>query len=176
MSDMNKVSLLCWGNLLLVLGALNWIIQDKEGLLENGRVVLLEVGRYDPRSLMQGDYMQLNYMISRVIQTHLQKQDESEPEDGVVVLALDKDSVGTFRRFHTHGESLAEDEQLLRYKVRRGHWNQVRVAAETFFFQEGMAAEYANARFAELRVDAQGNTLLVALRDQDRKVIGGQKK
>jgi len=170
---MNKLNLLLGGNLVLVLGVVNWITQDKEDLLQNGRVVLLEVGKYDPRSLMQGDYMALRYLISRTI---LQRLGEAPETDGAVVLALDPNGVGTFRRIYQEARALAENEQLLRYKVRWGRRERVRVAAETFFFQEGMAAEFERARYAELRVDAQGRTLLVALRDEDRKVIGERKK
>ncbi|MHC4513118.1 MAG: GDYXXLXY domain-containing protein [Planctomycetota bacterium] len=170
---MKKLNLLVWGNLVLVLGAASWIIQQKEDLLENGRLVLLEVGRYDPRSLMQGDYMQLRYEISRTIGNKLP---EGRQPDGVVVLAVDENDIGTFRRFY-EGEALAADEQLLRYKVRHGHWNRVRVAAESYFFQEGTAAEYERAaRYVELRVDAEGRTLLVALRDEKRRRLGERDK
>jgi uncharacterized membrane-anchored protein len=169
---MKALNLLVWGNLVLILGVANWIIQQKEDLLENGRVVLLEAGKYDPVSLMQGHYMQLNYPICQTIQAKL--GDGPQP-DGTVVLALDENSVGTFRRVHK-GEALAADEQLLRYKVRWGRWNRVRVAAESFMLQEGMAQEYDRAKFAELRVDAQGHTLLVALLDADRKRIGAGKQ
>lgn len=169
---MNKLNLLLGGNLVLVLGISNWIVQQKEGLLENGRVVLLSVERTDSVSLMQGRYVDLHYPICEIIHDQL----EEDPErDGALVLALDKHSVGTFRRLHKEGETLALEEQLLRYKV-RGQGNRIRVAAGSFFFQEGMQKEYERARFAELRVDAEGNTLLVALRDQDYKVIGGQRE
>ena len=78
---MNKLNLLLGGNLVLVLGVVNWITQDKEDLLQNGRVVLLEVGKYDPRSLMQGDYMALRYLISRTI---LQRLGEAHQSPGTV--------------------------------------------------------------------------------------------
>jgi uncharacterized membrane-anchored protein len=166
-----KLNLLLWGNLVLVLGALNWIIQEKEDLLGNGRVLLLEVGKFDPRSLMQGDYMRLQYLITQTIQEQL---GDKPARDGAVVLAVDEHCVGTFRRFHKKRETLAQDEQLLHYKVRSRGWNRVRVAAESFFFQEGMGEKFALARYAELRVDPRGNTLLVALRDRERKLIGGK--
>ncbi len=169
---MKTLNLLVWGNLVLILGMANWIIQQKEDLLQNGRVVLLEIGKYDPPSLMQGHYMQLNYPICRTIQAKL--GDGPQP-DGTVVLALDENSVGTFRRVHK-GEALAPGEQLLRYKVRWGRQTRVRVAAESFMFQEGMAQDYDRAEFAELRVDAQGHTLLVALLDKDREQIGAEKQ
>ena len=170
---MNKLNLLLWGNLVLVLGAVNWITQEKEHLLANGRMVLLEVQKYDPPSLMQGVYMQLRYALSQTITDNLREAgslEDDSPREGVVVLSLDENSVGTFRRFHKEDEALSDDEQLLRYKV-RGGWD-VRVAAESYLFQQGLEEEHNRARYAELRIDAQGHTLLVALRDKDRKLLG----
>ena len=169
---MKKLSLLVWVNVLVTLGAFNWIIQQKEELWENGRVVLLEIGPKDPLSLMQGAYMALFYKISNDIQ----KQVEESEREGIAVVGLDGDSVGTFRRRYKEGEPLAEHEQLLHYKVRSGGWNRVRVAAESFFFQAEFAKEYERAKFAELRVSADGHTLLVALRDEERRLIDPQKE
>ena len=101
---------------------------------------------------------------------------EESERDGIAVLGLDGNSVGTFRRRYKEGETLAEDEQLLRYKVRSGGWNRVRVAAESFFFQAEFAKEYERARFVELRMDTEGHTLLVALRDNKHKLINPQKE
>ena len=47
--------------LVLVLGAVNLSIRDKEGVLADGRLVLFQLRPVDPRSLMQGDYMILRY-------------------------------------------------------------------------------------------------------------------
>jgi len=155
-------------NTILFLGAANWIILDREDLRTHGRPVLLEIGCYDPRSLMQGDYMALRYAICGDIQQQLPQDARGE---GLVVAGIDADGVGHFRRLHTGGQ-LTADECLLRYKIRWGHRNRVRVAAESFFFSEGEGAEYERARYAELRIDAAGRTLLVTLCDADRARLG----
>ena len=43
-----------------------WMIWDRAALLANGREVVLEVVPVDPRSLFRGDYVNLNYDISRI--------------------------------------------------------------------------------------------------------------
>lgn len=48
-------------NLLLLLGYFNWSIYQKEQTLRDGQLVLFELAPVDPRSLMQGDYMNLRY-------------------------------------------------------------------------------------------------------------------
>ena len=54
-------------NLIILLGFFNNSILQKEKLLTDGQLVLLELAPVDPRSLMQGDYMRLNYDISNNI-------------------------------------------------------------------------------------------------------------
>jgi len=50
---MNKLRyLILWLVLLLILGMTNWSIFEKEDLLANGQVILLELAPVDPRSLI----------------------------------------------------------------------------------------------------------------------------
>ena len=49
--------------LLLVLGGVNYAVWQRERLLAEGQVVLLELAPVDPRSLMQGDFMRLNFRL-----------------------------------------------------------------------------------------------------------------
>jgi uncharacterized membrane-anchored protein len=86
-----------------------------------------------------------------------------------MIVGLDDDSVASFRRIEQADESLAPGELRLRFKLRR---NEVRIATNAFFFREGTAESYRAAKFGEFRVAESGDALLVALRDQDRKVLG----
>ena len=62
---MKKYSrILIIANLLLLLGYFNWSVFKKEQTLKDGQLVLLHLAPVDPRSLMQGDYMRLNYEIN----------------------------------------------------------------------------------------------------------------
>jgi uncharacterized membrane-anchored protein len=139
------------------------LIVQKEALLATGKPVLLELGPRDPRSLMQGDYMVLEYAISRE-----RGWDRGSSRDGHLVLRLDEHGVGKFVRLHEPSTPLAPDEFLLRYRVRD---RRVRLGAEAFFFQEGHARLYDAARYGELRVAANGTSVLVGLRGQDREPL-----
>jgi uncharacterized membrane-anchored protein len=165
---MRRATAVVCANLVVVLAAANWIILDKEDLKASGHRVLLEIGSRDPRSLLQGDYMALHYRLAFEIAERLEPGARG---DGLVVLAVDENDVGSFARFHG-GQELAAGEQLLRDRIRSSSWDRVRVAAEEFFFQEDMAEEYDKARYAELRVDADGNSLLIGLCDDDREPLG----
>ncbi len=140
------------------------LIVQKELLLAHGRTVLLELAPRDPRSLIQGDYMVLDYAVSRD-----SGWKQGLPRDGDLVLRLDERGVGHFVRFHEPGTPLAPDELLLRYRVRN---DRVRLGAEAFYFQEGHASRYAKARYGELRVASNGTSVLVGLRGPEREQLG----
>jgi uncharacterized membrane-anchored protein len=143
------------------------LIVQKESLLATGKPVLLELAPVDPRSLMQGDYMVLDYAISRD-----RGSSQEWPRDGHLVLRLDEHGAGQFVRFHDPGTPLAPGEFLLRYRVRDGR---VRLGAEAFFFQEGHAQRYEGARYGELRVAPNGTSVLVGLRNKEREPLGAEK-
>jgi uncharacterized membrane-anchored protein len=142
---------------LLVLGAVNWTIHGRERLLETGQVVLLELAPVDPRSLMQGDYMRLNFRIGADIR-RLERA-RGAAGDGRVVVRLGEHAVGSFVR-QDGGEALATGELRLRYRVREGD---VKFATNAYFFQEGTGSLYARARYGEFRVAPDGELLLTHL-------------
>ncbi|ATB42463.1 membrane protein [Cystobacter fuscus] len=154
-----------FGGLVLVVVALVALVASKERLLARGTPLFLELAPVDPRSLIQGDYMVLDYAVSR---------EAGIPEggpvaDGRLVIRRDERGVGHYVRSE-ESQPLAPGESWLRYKVRRGR---VRLGAESFFFQEGHAEHYARAKYGELRVAEDGSSVLVGLRDADLHPLGG---
>lgn len=154
----------------IALGAVNLSIAHKERLLANGRVACLELAPVDPRSIMQGDYMSLNYRVADEITRLLLRRGperpwlpELEPADGRAVVILDQRAVGTFARLDD-GRPLVEGELPLRYRVRAGR---LKFASDAFFFQEGTAAAYEGARYGCYRVGDDGEMLLTSLHDEN---------
>lgn len=159
-------SALVFGGLVLVLALVTALVIDKERVLANGTPVLLELAPVDPRSLIQGDYMRLDYAITRQIadsQRHW-------PRTGEIVVALDEHGVARFVRRRDGRTPLRAGEHLLRYRRRRGR---IDVGTDAFHFQEGHARQYQGARYGELRVARSGTSVLVGLRDSTRKPLGG---
>lgn len=154
-------------NLVWVMVVVNGAIFRKQALIDSGRLVYLELAPVDPRSLMQGDYMVLNYAINRGLS---QSNDHGPaPTRGRMILRLDDRGVGTFQRF-AEGDAtdLPENEVPLKYrKARRGF----RFGIESYFFEEGMADVYDGAKYAELRVSPDGVPVLVDLRGEDLKQL-----
>lgn len=150
---------------LALLGAANWTVWQRERLLAEGRVVLLELAPVDPRSLMQGDYMALNF---RIANDAFRRDRTKNAEDGRIVVKLDARGIASYLR-HDEGEPLAADEARLRYRVRDGR---VKFATNAFFFQEGRARDYAQARYGEFRAAPDGELLLTHLRSETLERLG----
>jgi len=143
---------------LLVLLVVNLGIYQRETLLTDGRIVLLRLSPVDPRSLMQGDYMRLNFEVADQAFPWDRRRDMA---DGHVVVALDANRVGRFRRL-ADGRPLAPDEIALRYRTRGGDPH---FATNAFFFEEGQARAFESAAFGEFRVAEDGEMILTGLRD-----------
>jgi uncharacterized membrane-anchored protein len=149
---------------LAVLAFVNFGIYQREQLVVGGRVVLLKLSPIDPRSLIQGDYMRLNF----------EAADQAFPAlggkraDGHVVVALDGQSVGHFRRL-ADARPLAPGEVALRYRIRGGRPN---FATNAYFFEEGQAQAYADAAYGEFRVGEDGEMILTGLRDASLRPLG----
>ncbi|MFZ6801616.1 GDYXXLXY domain-containing protein [Undibacterium sp. Di24W] len=162
---------------LLVLAAVNWIIVQREQLLTDGKLVLLELAPVDPRSLMQGDYMALRFKITNDafpnsrwgLRSPLKGEAEPNyPRDGHLVVTLDEYGVGHFQRIARAGEVLTAAEVLLRYRIRN---DQVKFATNGFFFEEGQAQAYEKARYGAFRVAANGDMILIAMYGQDYALL-----
>lgn len=141
--------------LALVLGAVNALVLGKEALLQRGTSLYLALAPVDPRSLIQGDYMRLDYALNQQLDGLV----PGWPRDGRIVVKPDAEGVAQFVR-RDEGAPLAEGERYLRYRVRRG---EMHLGAESFLFQEGMAPRFAQAEFAELKVTPEGDSVLRGL-------------
>lgn len=171
-------------NLVLVLAYLNWSVVEKEDILETGELVLLKLAPVDPRSLMQGDYMRLSYAISQPwqqqqnpdsLEIQIQQQQQimdSLESRGYAVLKLDGQQVAQLVRYQPEKEPLHEGELLLKYT--KGDWA-LNLGAESYFFEEGQAKTFEQAEYGGLRVDKEGNSVLVGLYDKNRKLLKPQK-
>jgi uncharacterized membrane-anchored protein len=157
--------LLILGGLLLVLGAANAIILQKERVRQSARLVLLELRPVDPRSLMQGDYMDLAFADAVV----RPPEGTELPSRGAAVMSLDAGGIAVFARVDD-GSPLGPNEMRLRY-LGRAPDGELDFGGNAFFFQEGDAELYAQARYGMFRVDEDGNSVLVGLADENRQEI-----
>ena len=155
-----------------ILVAVNYAIWQKEQLLTHGKTVILALAPVDPRSLMQGDYMRLRFQAEQDMQRFLPNKKENSVADGYVIVSLNEQHIGEVQAVVSElPATLAVNQWPLRYRIRAG---ELRFATNAFFFQEGHADDYAQARYGEFKVSNDGEMLLANLRGQHLEVLGFQ--
>lgn len=165
---MKKYSrILIIANLILLLGYFNWSVYQKEQTLKDGQLVLLQLAPVDPRSLMQGDYMRLNYK-----EASSDLPDKQTDTRGYAILRTDSNQVGEIVRLQNTLEPVNDNELVIRYKIIN---RRLFLGAESFFFEEGQDTLYQKAVYGGLKVDDKGQSLLVGLYDEDFHLIQSDK-
>ena len=146
-------------NLILVLLFFAFSVVQKETLIGKGTEVLLRLAPVDPRSMMQGDYMALNYQIFDKI--------GHDSKSGYIVVTVGSDRIAEFVRLQS-GKKVNDGELIIHYKRDLGRWT---IGADNYFFQEGSAKKYEKAKYGLLKVDSDGNSILVGLCNDDGLLI-----
>jgi uncharacterized membrane-anchored protein/uncharacterized membrane protein len=155
--------------IILLQGA--WIgyqVYSNETLLQNGETVKLELRPVDPRSLLQGDYVELNYTISQL-------EDSSIDENGPITIVLRKDAQGIHQYagiYKYDGEwntpyDHKEGDVLLNGKVTKswGNTNQITYGIEHFFIPEATGLDVeGKVKYAVVKVSDKGDAILESLK------------
>ncbi len=153
---MNKIKwVLVVLNIIIILGLVNFNIYQKEKQLKEGKLILLKLAPVDPRSLMQGDYMQLSYEIAQ------NTPPENMPKRGYCVVRCDSANIATFARFQSSLEPQNPGDYLISYTQQTD--NSISIGAQSYFFEEGSAEKFENAAYGALKVDQKGHSLLIGL-------------
>ncbi|MGL6633677.1 GDYXXLXY domain-containing protein [Aeromonas veronii] len=152
---------------LAILAGINATVWRYEHAMSSGEVVLLRLAPVDPRSLMQGDYMRLNYEIARELTSRDARETQYKGSD-TLVIRLDAHQVASLVA-DGKPDRLASDERLLQVHQSERQWQ---IGPDAYFFEEGSGEQYEAARYGEFRLQADGKTLLVGLRDEAYQPIG----
>ena len=103
-----KYKIVLAANLILVLAFFAFSVIQKETLIGKGTEVLLRLAPVDPRSLMQGDYMALDFEVTRKI--------SYDSKSGYVVVKVGDDRVAEFVRIQD-GKGVNNGEFIIRYSI-----------------------------------------------------------
>ena len=156
-----KAQLGVLAGLLLVLLVGNGAIWQKEQLIAKGAPVLVALEPVDPRSLMQGDFMTLNFL--SITALNQLSGDEQSGKRPYVVMARDERGVASAKRVDD-GTPLAPGEFGMQLTRKDGRWT---VVTDAWFFKEGEGEHFGKARYGEFRVMPDGRALLVGMRDEN---------
>ncbi|HEY5760217.1 MAG TPA: GDYXXLXY domain-containing protein [Steroidobacter sp.] len=146
---------------ILVLVAVNHSIRAKEQIISTGEFIYLALAPVDPRSLMQGDYMALRFQLADQIEPQL-----GEISSGYSRVPINVDA----RRVATLAmPGTGANQPFIRYRWRGGR---VWLGTNAYFFEEGSADRFNDARFGEFRLDREsGEAVLVGLRDAELRAL-----
>ncbi|MBW3110234.1 GDYXXLXY domain-containing protein [Bacillus sp. MCCB 382] len=151
----------------LQVGWIGYQVYSNETLLQNGETVILELEPVDPRSLLQGDYVELNYSISQL-------KDISIDDTRSVTIVLRKNTEGIHEysgiyRFHGKWNTPYKKKSgdvLLNGKVTSSWDNnaQISYGIEHFFIPEGTGLNVQEKmKTAVVNVSNKGDGILVRL-------------
>lgn len=177
-----KVALTSLAALAISLTAQNKVL-TYEDVLNTGEPIILKTAPLDPRSLMQGDYMTLNYEILGDISNARDGFQEESAEEIPTLEEFDKQRYFIYALLKRDALGVAT---LCRLEVEKptnfdgctpniylpinvAQW-WPRLPSQDYFFAEGKGEYFAQAEYAEYRFK-NGKALLYRLLDKDLKVL-----
>ena len=162
-------------NIVILFVVTGFSANKEEGYKKSNSYFYLELAPVDPRSLLQGDYMTLNYDITDKAQEIIfngiyDSKDENnkflDMRKGYIVVSLDENKVAKFVKL---SKEKTDEKDLLFIAFKSDGFN-VNINANSYLCQEGTGDKYENARYS--KVVLIGNNLrLIDLRDKDFKEI-----
>jgi uncharacterized membrane-anchored protein len=159
--------------LVLVLVFAGLMVRGYERTLAEGRLALFELAPVDPRSLMQGDFMALDFAVNREMAESWQARGGEEPSPRYALFRLDAEDRAAFVEFRKRLPASTGDQMGVRLHQEHG---MPRIGPNAFFFQEGTGERYETAAWGEFRVAEDGLALLTGLRDDRLQRLGSAKR
>ncbi|PRB81921.1 GDYXXLXY domain-containing protein [Pseudomonas sp. MYb185] len=151
---------------LLIVVAVAYTVSGHERTLRDGQLVLLQLAPVDPRSLMQGDYMALRFAVDG----QLPREDGQWPNYAHLHVGAEGRAV-----LAGAGDEPSSEPGMVSMRIRQ-NGREASVGPNAFFFQEGTAAVYEEARWGGFRVAADGTALLTALYDENLQLLGSNRR
>ncbi len=127
----------------------------KEESYRNLNSFYLKLAPIDPRSLMQGDYMTLNYeIVDKAVEKFAHDYNLKVRRRGYIVVKLDKNNVAEYVDVIKNIEDFKNknNEELLFIAFKGNGYTNLKINADTFLFQEGDAKLYENAKYSKVVV------------------------
>ncbi|CAM3791686.1 GDYXXLXY domain-containing protein [Litorimonas haliclonae] len=131
---------------------------------DDGQTVYLDLRPVDPRALMLGDYMRLRYTEERVPEG---RDIDDLPPKGAFVMTLNENNVGSFSHLDSKAKISSNEVRFNYTRTNRS----LTFGAPRFYFENGTAQTYENARYGVFKVSPAGKAILVNLADEKFKTL-----
>jgi len=142
--------------LIFILGT----VYSNEKKLKSAKEIIVKLAPLDPRSIMQGDYVVLDYDISRAAQKAIKKKTLKK----IKVVLSPQNNLYVFDSIlsPTQNIILKKDQVVMNGKITKR--NRVHFGIENFFVEEGTGLEIERkAKFATLKVTSKGDAFITKL-------------
>ncbi len=156
--------------LILTLGVAQFTIHQNEDVLENGESIVLKLAPRDPRSLMQGDYMELYYELLNQVRDTLPNE-EMPHGKAYALLTLDENRIATLCRIEFEKPQYFDGcTQGIYLPVTLNSYGDLSLPTHQFFFPEGKGEYYNQAEYGEYRFK-EGKALLLRLLNTELEAL-----
>ncbi|MBQ3438004.1 MAG: GDYXXLXY domain-containing protein [Fusobacterium sp.] len=145
-NNIKKILIILNFTLVLALTLFSALKEENYKNMDNFYLKLVPV---DPRSLMQGDYMILNYEISENVMEKICEsvnENHSFLKKGYIVAKIDDNKIA---QFVDVVKKPFETSEFIFIAFKYNGYD-IKINADTFFFQEGEAETYQNAKFSKV--------------------------
>lgn len=153
-------------NLVILLTLFSWSVYKEESY-QKMNTFYFATSPVDPRSLMQGDYMVLNY---RVTDTALQflRKDDKDMRKGYIRIKLNARKEAEFIRIDKKLLPSVDNEISIAFTR---NYDGIDIGVNSFMFQEGEGNKYSRAAYGEVILLKNGKLRLKNLTDENFKVL-----
>ena len=163
---------------IVIFSGLMW---KNESHLKNSQSIYVRLQPVDPRSLIQGDYMVLDYQLylapestaenqsDQIYSGHSHDQYIHNKSSVPVYVELNAERI-VIHTYFDRPKATSVSKLILKNPNNRA--DLLYPASKSFLFSEGLAECYQQAQYAEFKVDSQGNAILASLRGGGLRDLG----
>ena len=150
-------------NFLALVLIFGYSVIKEEKMLKKEDTFYIKTFPVDPRSLMQGDYMILNYDISEKL-----KKEKNILNNGYIRIRVNELKVAEFVRGDKEFVLSTKKEMSIKYRLKTPV---IDIGINSYLFQEGKAKVFEKAEYAEVIYTENGKLRLKNLIDENFEII-----
>ena len=156
------------------------LIAKNEWHLHHSKSIFIELKPVDPRSILQGDYMALAYELNLQTPKPLAENENEILNQRIfnhasihAKVILDSNNK-VIRTILEPNNSSAEQSLILKNPENR--YQALYPASRSFLFAEGLAQCYEKAKYAEFKINQEGEAILFDLRGEELQPLNCEKQ
>ncbi len=147
----------------IALSVIELDVQGKEQVIAQGRKIYIPLAPRDPRSMMQGDYMALNFGPRFLLENRTNTNTNTQGTHSVWARLDDRGVATLLEGDPSPDQAMSNNHIQLPMVYKNGGWV---IVTDAYYFPEGQGEPFAKTRFGEFRSLPDGRALLVGLADE----------